>query len=245
MQKEINDLKEKFYKIRKMGLCKSLRSGTTGLGFTFETLIGKEENNSYEPDFNGIEIKVKLGYTKTPTTLFCLTPKGHDYTVKYLLETFGYPDKENKNIKCFRASAYYRKNHISVNKYILKLKINREKERLELVILDINLNILDNTICWTFNELEKRLTTKLNYLAYIKGYPYKKDNQVYYKYTNMNIYRLKDFNNFLELIEADKIHVVFNVGIGKKGKNIGKIEDRGTAFKIYNDCIDQLFDLVE
>jgi len=202
MQKEINDLKEKFYKIRKMGLCKSLRKGTTGLGFTFETLIGKKENNSYEPDFKGIEIKVKLGYTKTPTTLFCLTPKDHDYTIKYLLETYGYPDKEDKNIKCFRSSAYHKKKHISVNRYILKLKINRQKERLEFV-LDINFNILDNTIYWTFSELKKRLITKLSYLPYIKGYPYKKDNQIYYKYTNINIYHLKDFNKFLELIEND------------------------------------------
>jgi len=35
------------------------------------------------------------------------------------------------------------------------------------------------------------------------------------------------------------------IGIGKKGKNLGKIENRGTAFKIYNDCIEKLFDLID
>lgn len=245
MKDSINDLRAKFKSIQNKGFCKSLRKGTTGIGFTFETLIGKKEDRSSDPDFNGIEIKVKLGYTKTPTTLFCLTPKGHDYTIKYLLDKYGYPDKKDKNLKCFRAEAHSKKNKISVNRYILKLKVNYELKRLELVILDLNLTVLDNSIYWNFDELETRLTKKLNYLAYVKGYPYKRNDETYYKYTNMSVYKLKDFNKFLELIENDTIHVIFNVGIAEKGKNIGKIEDRGTAFKIYNDCIDKLFDLIE
>ena len=62
-------MKEKFRQIQNIGLCKSLRKGTTGICFTFESLIGKSEDRSFEPDFKGIEIKVKLAYTKTPTTL--------------------------------------------------------------------------------------------------------------------------------------------------------------------------------
>ena len=244
MEKSINNLKKKFKFIQKKGLCKSLRNGTTSIGFTFESLIGKNEDRTFEPDFEGIEIKVKLGYTKTPTTLFCLNPKGQDYTAKYLLDKYGYPDKNDKSLKSFRVEAHSIKNKISVNRYILKLKVNYEAKCLELVILDLNLNIIDNSIYWDFEDIEKRLTKKLNYL-YVKGYPYKRNNETYYKYTNMNVYKLKDFNKFLKLIEQNKIYVLFNIGIAKKGTNIGKIEDRGTAFKLYNNCIDKLFDLIE
>lgn len=245
MEKSISNLKKKFKFVQEKGLCKSLRNGTTGIGFTFETLIGKDEDRNPEPDFNGIEIKVKLGYTKTPTTLFCLNPKGQDYIAKYLLDKYGYPDKKDKSLKCFRVEANSIKNKISVNRYILKLKVNYVEKRLELIILDLNLNVIDNSIYWTFEDLEERLIKKLNYLAYVKGYPYKRNNEIYYKYTNMNVYKLKDFNKFLELIEQNQIYVIFNIGIAKKGPNIGKIEDRGTAFKIYNDCIDKLFDLID
>lgn len=245
MEESIEHLKKKFKSVQEKGLCKSLRNGTTGIGFTFETLIGKNEDRTFEPDFEGIEIKVKLGYTKTPTTLFCLNPKGQDYIAKYLLDNYGYPDKTDKKLKCFRVEAHSKKNKISVNRYILKLKVNYETKNLELIILDLNLNIIDSGIYWDFEELKTRLTKKLNYLAYVKAYPYKINNETYYKYTHMNIYKLKDFNTFLELIEKDKIHVIFNIGIAKKGPNIGKIEDRGTAFKIYNDYIEKLFDLIE
>jgi len=245
MKENIKNLKTKFRNIQKMGMCKSLRNGTTGIGFTFETLIGKNEDRNPDPDFNGIEIKVKLGYTKSPTTLFCLNPNGHEYVAKYLLEKYGYPDKSDKSLKCLRVEAHSKKNKISANKYILKLKINYELKRIELIILDLNLNIIDSSIYWEFSDLETRLIKKLTYLAYVKGYPYKRNNDTYYKYTNMNIYKLKSFQHFLKLIEENKIHVIFNIGIAKKGPNIGKIEDRGTAFKINNDCIDELFELID
>lgn len=245
MNKNISVLKEKFENIKESGLCKSLRNGTTGIGFTFESLIGKKEDNSPEADFNGIEIKVKLGYTKFPITLFSLTPKGYNYTIKYLLETYGYPDKTNKNFKCFRGKAFCNKTYITANKYILKLKINRESNKLELVILDINLNVLDKTIYWNLNDLAERLYKKLNYLAYVKGYPYKLNSETYYKYTSINFYKLKNFDIFLDLIKEDKIHVCFNIGTCKSARNYGKIEDRGTAFKLDNSCIKELFDTIK
>ena len=74
MEENIRLLRQKFIEIKKLGLIKSLRKGSTGLGFTFESLIGKAEDSRPLPDFNGIEIKTKLGYTKAPITLFTLVP---------------------------------------------------------------------------------------------------------------------------------------------------------------------------
>lgn len=245
MKDSIKILKNKFKDIKSKGLCKSLRNGTTGIGFTFETLLGKDEDRTFEPDFEGIEIKVKLGYTKTPTTLFCLNPTGQEYVAKYLLDKYGYPDKKDKSIKNFRVEAHSQKNKISANRYILKLKVDYNLERINLIILNLDFNVIDNSIFWNFKDLKERLTKKLNYLAYVKGYPYKQNNETYYKYTNMNIYKLKNFELFLKSIEENKIYVIFNIGIAKKGPNIGKIEDRGTAFKINNDNIEDLFELID
>ena len=58
-----------------MGYVKSTRSGFTGIGKTFEDLIGKTEDTLEELDFHGIEIKTKRGYSKGYTTLFCDTLK--------------------------------------------------------------------------------------------------------------------------------------------------------------------------
>ena len=51
----MND-RDMYYK----GYVKSIRGGTTGIGATFEALIGKEEDKLSLPDFKGIEINFFL-----------------------------------------------------------------------------------------------------------------------------------------------------------------------------------------
>lgn len=55
----INDLLARFDDISGRGWVDSLRGGDTGIGYTFETLLGIEENNDRRADFRGIEIKCK------------------------------------------------------------------------------------------------------------------------------------------------------------------------------------------
>lgn len=244
MNTEIQELKKIFKEIKNKQFS-SLRKGTTGIGYTLEKLINKEEDNLFLPDFKGIEIKTKLGYTKSPLTLFCLTPKkDNTQCIKYLLKTYGYPNK-NLKYKSFRIDVYANKNNILANKYIFKLKVDNIEKKLKLLILDINFNIIDDTIYWNFKDIETRLYTKLNYLAYITGYPYQNDNKKHYKYTNLKIFKLKGFNKFLELIEKNIIQVTFNIGYFRTGKRTGEIHDRGTTFRLSNDSILELFTLID
>lgn len=245
MNIKINEFKKLFLEIKNNENHKSLRTGNTGIGYTFENLINKKEDNLSIPDYNGIEIKTKLGYSKSPLTLFTLTPKKDNETAtKYLLETFGYPNK-NLKYKSFRTDVYLNKNNIVANKYIIKLKIDQENNILKLIILDIDLNIIEDSIYWNLSDIKNRLQTKLNYLAHIIGYPYKFNNETYYKYTNLKIYKLKSFDNFLELLETNKIYITFNIGYFRTGKRVGEIHDRGTAFRISTDNIDELFTLID
>lgn len=247
MEENIKLLKKEFEKIKNLELTESLRKGPTGIGYTFETLLGKKEDNNYFPDFKGIEIKTKLGYTKSPLTLFCLVPqKKNDYCIKHILNTYGYPDRDaiNYGLKKFKGNAYCQHNNIIACKYLFKLKIDKENKKLRLFILDHNFNIIENDIFWDLEELKNRLFCKLSYLAIIKGFPYRRNNNTYYKYTQLDIYKLKGFEAFLNLLEKDKIFVVFNIDIIKSEKQFGKINDRGTAFRININDIEQLFDKI-
>ena len=51
---------------------KSMRLGTSGIGYTFEQLIGKGEDNFPIADYNGIEIKTIHNYIKN-TSFQCNT----------------------------------------------------------------------------------------------------------------------------------------------------------------------------
>lgn len=245
MEKNIEILKDQFNKIKNMELTKSLRKGSTGIGYTFETLIGKKEDSNYLPDFHGIEIKTKLGYSKSPLTLFTLVPiKDNDHSISFILNKFGYPSK-NSAFKCFRGNIFCNFNNLIANKYIFKIKVNEESDKLELIIYDKSFNIIDNSIYWNLKQIKERLITKLSYLAIIKGYPYKKNNAVYYKYTNLSIYKLKDFKMFLKLIKEDKITIVFNIGVHTSKEKYGQISDRGTAFRLNINYIDELFSKID
>ena len=69
IDENIRKLYRKFNEIRKMGYVKSVRNGSTGIGATFEYLLGKEEESFEIPDYYGIEIKTKRAYSKSYITL--------------------------------------------------------------------------------------------------------------------------------------------------------------------------------
>ena len=74
----------------------SQRKGTTGIGYTFERLIGKEEENFPIADYRDIEIKVKRKYSKGDITLFSANPDNEVFAIKRIYETYGTCNK-NKN----------------------------------------------------------------------------------------------------------------------------------------------------
>ena len=245
MENNIKKLKELFNKIKNNEFSESLRTGSTSIGYTFESLIGKKEDSSYLPDFNGIEIKTKLGYSKSPMTLFTLVPKKDNVScIKEILHKYGYPDK-TKGLKSFRGNVFYKHNNIIANKFIFKSIIDEKNHILKLIIYDLNFNIIDNDIYWELEEIKDRLFKKLNYLAIIKGYPYVKNDKQMFKYTNLNIYKLKGFDAFLNLLKSDDIFIVFNIGMHKSAERFGQICDRGTAFRINIKNIDELFEKID
>ena len=59
-----------------MGWIESMRRGTTGIGYTFESLLGKPEESFPIPDYGTIEIKTRYRNGKRDITLFNATPDG-------------------------------------------------------------------------------------------------------------------------------------------------------------------------
>ena len=246
-KKNMIDLQKKFKEIRQNELNKSLRDGTGGMGYTFETLIGKKEDSNFLPDYKGIEIKTKMGFGKAPLTLFCMNPKRNDklWYSKYLLDNFGYMNPKDKNLKKFTEKVYLNNFADSKDFIIYKAIIDLKNNKLKIIIVDRNYNFIDDGIYWNLDELEERIYTKLSCLALINGYPYYKDGEKYFKYTKLQFYRLKSFYIFLELLERNAIYIDFNIDmISDKNSNYGKIHDRGVSFKLNVNYLDNLFEKI-
>lgn len=238
-------LKEKFTKIKEQGFIKSTRRGATGIGKTFEDLIGKEEDHEEKPDFQGIEIKTK-GDSKYNEyiTLFTATPSGpHEYATHYLVDKYGYPDKILKNKKVLNRPLY--SNQLSSGRYKFALKVEDKYRIIKLKILNNFLETLEENIYWRYFDLETKLYRKHRYLAIIKAEKKIIKGVSYYWYYDLKFYKIKNFYSFIQLIKEGKIRVLIRIGVYREGKRAGELHDRGTAFQIKEDNLLELFDEID
>ncbi len=246
VNKDLELLKYEFEKIRKRGYIKATREGLSGIGKTFEDLLGKKEDNNFLPDYHGIEIKTKMGYTKALITLFNLTIKGEEeLQTKRLRDTYGYPDKNNPQFKSLHCSFFGHVYTLVANRYLFKVKVSYEAQKVYLIILNTFYEVLESDCYWDFAELKYRLETKLTYLAFVKAWPKKLKNETYYRYYSMRLYRLKSFDTFLKLIEKGVIRITFRISSYKSGEWMGFVRDRGTCFQIDEKNLELLFDEIE
>lgn len=240
MKEDFYILKEEFKRIKNMGLISPLRRGSTGIGYTFETLLNKKEDTDCKPDFKGIELKTKLGYSKSPLTLFhCVPQRKNDSAIHYIFQKYSYTKSKQKNIKIFECNIFSKKYTKKYNHHFI-IKIDYLKK--QVIMESYYNNVYIEDVCyWDFKILETKLKSKLNKLAIIYAYPYKKDNKLYYKYLKMNSYKLKGFFEFLRLIEEDKISI--QIYLKQKFDETGNefIDNHGIAFRIDNSFIEELF----
>lgn len=242
MEKEIILFIKKFNHIRSLGFVEAINNDNSGIGLTFEKLIGKETDDFPFPDFqNLIEIKTKLAYSKTPIHLFKLTPNGNCFIeTKGLYEKYGYYRIKNKEYKVFNGTVYSNK-ILKIGLYYFSLDVNYLEKKVKLLIYNSKMRMIDNSTYWDFDDLKNALERKLHYLALIFVWKKVLNNQKYYKYFKYNIYKLSDFNTFLKLLSTGIITITFSIDIYKSEKRYGQIHDHGTTFNINKNDIEKLF----
>ena len=246
MEKSFEILKKEFYKIKKKGWVESNTNNLGSIGHTFEKFLGIQTNELEIPDFDGIEIKTKNKYSDSYTTLFCCTPTGpHFHEVERLKDLYGYPDSNLKKYNVLNTSVYSKyKNKVGV-KYYFELKVDKEKQKIFLLIYNRKKELIEDIVYWDFDILKEKLYRKLKYLAFIKADKLYKEKKRYFKYYSMKIYKLKNFGTFINLIEDGTIRISLKIGIFRTGKKIGQIHDHGTSFCIKEDNLEKLYVLLE
>lgn len=245
-ENEIEKLRKKFYQIKRQGWIESVRNDFSGIGMTFESLMGIPNNEFEIPDFGSIELKTKTSNDSHHITLFNCTPTGpHFHEVERLKNLYGYPDSVLKKYRVLNTDVYCNKFSKTLSNFLLKININKYKKEIILTIYDKNEKILESEVYWSFDILEEKLYRKLSYLALIKADKKVINKKKYYKYYEMKIYALKDFNTFLKLMEKGIIRICFKIGIFRSGSKMGHIHDRGTSFGIKEENLKYLYDLVD
>lgn len=93
--KSVQDIKDRLRHISQMGWVIADRGGDTGVGYTLENLLDKEEDNGNSPDFGHLgELKGKRKKSKCKVTSTSLSPCWHS-GLRATLNKYGYPATKN------------------------------------------------------------------------------------------------------------------------------------------------------
>ncbi len=246
MQKVEYELFKKFSKIRDMGWIKTMRNGSTGVGYTLENLLNIEENSLPIADYEGIEIKAMRILSKKTIHLFNAAPDG-DFLFPHerILESVGYPSKKNPNYKVFLSAAYGNDyTNIGYSKKV-KLHVNREAKKIDFIVTDKSYNNIEVNVSWSFSLIQNKLEQKIKKLALIKADHKFVDKEEFFHYKRIDFYVSKGFNTFLDLIEDGTIKVCFKLDVYPSGIKEGRIDNHGTDFSIKEENIEKLFNKID
>ena len=223
-----------------MGWIKSLRKGTTGIGYTFETMLGKKEDTLVQPDYKSIEIKVKRRYGKGYITLFNAVPDNKEKVILEIYKKYGISNKNKNYFKTFMINIDS-KNYSKQGKHLFKLKVDYLNKVIRLEVYDLNKNKIRDNIYWSFQLLNEKINKKMKNLAIVKADIKKINEEFYYKYYAIHFYEIKSLFEFIKAIDAGYIRITFKISVFDSGEKTGDMDDHGTGFDINEKDILQIY----
>lgn len=235
----LTELLSHFDRISAMGSIKTLREGDTGIGYTFETLAGIEENNDKTADYKGIEIKCsrRKGSGKGgKINLFQQSPDWKNPTSnRDLVRVIGQPGADGL-YKCYSQ---------------VTPKLNNLGLWLDLSVpMEINLFKSTSSLGstqevlplggWSHKILEKRLMEKHSRAVFIKVEVHGKGKEQSFLYSELVYCERPLIKNFIGLVEERRI--VFEFTMAEKDN--GLFKNHGYPWRLSSeDDLPDLFSL--
>jgi len=218
-------IKKALKEVKEKGWIKSNRSHNTGIGKTLEDELGIQENNIALPDFGTLELKSQRIKTQSMLTLFTKKPEG--ITNKEIREKFGYKDGEFPNIKCLRQTINGNKKnakgfHCKIDRGVGKLFIKKNNAKIGF---------------YTLSFLEKKAEEKIgDGLILVLADTKTKNGHEYFHYKEGYLLQDIEPTKFIEYLKYD-----IRLGVYKSGALRGVAHDHGSAFRLRQNAIAQLF----
>lgn len=204
------------------------RYGDTAVGYTFEELLGKSEDNRSDPDLPELEIKAFRSNSNSAITLFTKSPDYPKSANSFIREEYGVNGQIHASIFGNKIIQYK-------DYFWFGLVPNDETQKLILEIYDPTLQRVENEleIYWEYQTLHNILCKKLKNLCLVQANSKKENGTEYFMY-NQNFVVLSNplVENFISLIKSGDIQFDIRIGTYKTGKNAGKTHDHGSGFRI-------------
>lgn len=221
----------KFDEITALGFVATRRTGDTGVGYTFESLMGIAENNQMTGDFEGMEIKTYRSkemrmQDSEKVNLFLLEPRWTDGMKSAdRVRQYGYVDDQGK-------FALYSAVQIRRNSHGLCFRIDRAGGRLW---LDRGGK---DVAFWEFSQLDKRLREKHGEAVFVSAESRGRGAEETFRYRNVTYCRTPSAEAYLSLIERGDAMLELRMHVGPTGQ----VRNHGSGFRVKKNCIPSLYE---
>ncbi len=222
----LEEFKQKFQELRGKGFVKSLRKGPTGIGFTFETLMGVEENNLALPDIDSIEIKAHRDNSKSMITLFTFNKKAWQINPLEAIRKYGSYDNSG------RLGMYYTMS-LTPNSAGLFLTINET----EISVQHTSGEIITT---WQLSTLAERFSQKLPALLFISAHTEERAGIEYFHFYRGQLMRDTTKELLSELFKTGNLLVDLRLHDKET-----MARNHGTGFRTFEDKLPLLFKKIE
>lgn len=223
---DLKEFKQKFQELRDKGFLKSLRKGPTGIGFTFETLMGLDENNLALPDIDGIEIKAHRDNSGSMITLFTFNKKVWQINPIEAIRKYGSYD-DNR-----RLGMYYTMS-LTPNSAGLFLTVNNE----EISVQHISGEIIAT---WQLSTLAERFSQKIPALLLISAHTEERAGIEYFHFYRGQLMRDTTKELLSELFRTGNLLVDLRLHDKET-----MARNHGTGFRTFEDKLSLLFKKIE
>lgn len=245
--KTIEGFKKDFLAIKSKGFVPSNRIHDTGIGKTFEDLIGIHENNNFLADYKDVlELKSSRELSESMVTLFTKSPSFPDAVNSLLREKYGQPDSKLGNMKILHTTISGAKFNTFINKFGFKLEVDEQQKKIFIIIKNLlNGKTEDTNIYYSFGDIKEIIDKKCKYIAYITAENKKENGKEHFKFTKAVLLLGLTFEKFIDFVKKGLIVYDIRLGVYRSGKNKGKTHDHGSGFRILKNNLNQVFEIKE
>lgn len=225
----LNELRKKLQEIKKRGYIESLRSGSTGIGYTLEKLLDLNENNLPIPDLGGrVEIKTIRKDSQSLITLFTFNKGVWQISQSEIIKTYGYKDEKER--LALKNTLFYKKE--------IPQNIMIELDEVNNLIQLVDKQTKKVLAIWDIYNIVGKFMSKLGRLLVIfADRKYQNDKEFFY-YNEGYILSNPSSRKFIKAFKDSLIGIDLRMHL----KENGSVRNRGTGFRIKEKDLIELYE---
>jgi hypothetical protein len=222
----LDEFRGRFVEIKDGGFIRSTRRGPTGVGHTFETLLGLQEDNIAMPDLGEVEVKARRAGSGSMVTLFTYDRGCWKVNPLGAIRKYGTPDENGRLGMYFTMSR-------NPNNSGLFIDIDEENVSVK--------HITDGIIAtWNLETLARQFERKLPALIVVSALNELRDGIEWFHYIRAQL--LKGTSPDILREQIAEGNVLIDLRLHDKGTSA---RNHGTGFRTFEDKLPLLFESVE